>query len=276
MVLAETASPLCPSVDNEIFVRHPVRIERGRYLVKTLSTLSELEELFRLRHGIFHVEHHQRQLESGIDTDEIDADCDFLGVFDLSTGQLIGSYRMNLARNARRFYCAERFALDLLLQLPGEKLELGRACIRREHRGGAALPLLWRGIVAYLRKANVRYLFGCSSIRTIDPYKAALLWHVLNVDGRIDKILHLNTHEERRLPDLHELSKVLWRTGRPEDLQSGRELIPSLFRFYLRAGALVCAEPALDIHMRCLDFLTVLDLERMDQLVARRFLNSGP
>jgi putative hemolysin len=42
-------------------------------------------------------------------------------------------------------------------------------------------------------------------------------------------------------------------------------LIPSLLNTYLAIGAMICGEPAYDREFRCMDYLTILDVETMNQ-----------
>jgi putative hemolysin len=48
-------------------------------------------------------------------------------------------------------------------------LELGRACVQREHRDSMVLMLLWKGIFRYACETGTRYLVGCSSLTSQDP-----------------------------------------------------------------------------------------------------------
>jgi putative hemolysin len=41
-----------------------------------------------------------------------------------------------------------------------QSVEVGRACIAREHRGRQVLYLLWRGLALYMAHHRLRYLFG--------------------------------------------------------------------------------------------------------------------
>ncbi len=47
--------------------------------------------------------------------------------------------------------------------------------------------------------------------------------------------------------------------------------IPALFGSYLRAGAKVALEPALDRDFQCLDYLTVLRLNQLTESFEKRY-----
>ena len=44
-----------------------------------------------------------------------------------------------------------------------------------------------------------------------------------------------------------------------------------LLQFYLKCGAQVCGEPALDKACKCIDYLTILDKEQMDAGAKRKY-----
>src|SRR5688572_10581963 len=88
-----------------------LRFERGDFVVKTLEHDEELYQALRLRHAVFHEEHHGRVLPSGMDVDEVDFRCDHLAVVDRATDRVIGSYRLVSTLFADSFYANARFDL---------------------------------------------------------------------------------------------------------------------------------------------------------------------
>jgi hypothetical protein len=54
-------------------------------------------------------------------------------------------------------------------EIISDSVEIGRACIAREHRNTKVLFLLWKGLASFLSSNNKRYLFGCTSIFSINP-----------------------------------------------------------------------------------------------------------
>ena len=49
-------------------------------------------------------------------------------------------------------------------------------------------------------------------------------------------------------------------------------MVPSLLQSYLKAGAVICGDPALDEEFRCVDFFTLLDLNHTTDAIERKFL----
>ena len=53
--------------------------------------------------------------------------------------------------------------------------------------------------------------------------------------------------------------------------ESIREFIPPLLKSYLKAGSVICGEPALDKKFKCADFFTVLDLGILADTYEKRY-----
>lgn len=243
--------------------RQRMEWDAGPYRLKTVETWQDLKRILRLRHQVFHEEHHGRSLPLRLDVDPIDFVCDHLGLFCKVTGEAIGSYRITDSFHSREFYAQKRFEFRRFLDLPGRKLELGRACVHREHRKGATLAWLWRGLCLYAEAVGADYLFGSASIRTDDWTAAEKLYEDLGKRGLVDK-------EPFFFPisgcSLHEFAaKGFWKKN--------TELlpVPSLFDSYLRAGAKVAGAPAVDLFLGSVDFPIVIQLDAMHGRFQRRY-----
>lgn len=136
-------------------------------------------------------------------------------------------------------------------------IELGRACVHREHRNLVVLGLLWKGIADYARQRGARYRFGCSSLTSQDPAVGASAYTEL-----------CRKH----------LAPARWRARpRPEwecpldRLAGDAPMIPKLLRAYLALGANICGPPAPDRQFRTIDFLTLLDLSTLPAPARARF-----
>ena len=58
-------------------------------------------------------------------------------------------------------------------------IELGRACVHRDHRTSEVLYLLWRGIAQYAIHHGGRYLIGCSSLSSQDPAHGTAVYEAM-------------------------------------------------------------------------------------------------
>jgi putative hemolysin len=239
----------------------------SRYAVRFAATPEEVDAVLALRFDVFNIELGEGLASSyltGRDEDEYDAVCDHLMVVERRTGRAIGTYRLMRAETAlaaRGFYATGEFDLSRLpAALLANAVELGRACIAREHRNTRVLFLLWKGIAAYMAHCGKRYLFGCCSLTSQDANEGARAARRLEADG----------HMHRKL-----LAPV--RSGLECDAEDGAEgdlaavRLPQLFGTYLRFGATVCSPPAIDRAFGTIDFLVLFDTYELDEPARQMF-----
>ncbi len=245
---------------------HPDRLpsghaEQGRYRARFARTGAELDAILRLRFEVFNLELGEG-LESsyatGRDEDRFDSTCHHLLVEDTRNGgAIVGTYRMQTNEMAADggFYTAGEFELSTL---PPEvmvgSVEVGRACIAREHRNRQTLFLLWKGLALYMIFNRKRYLFGCCSLTSQDGCEGlAALAHLeaggfLHPAVKVPPLPGFECECERPLPSA------------PESFE-----LPVLFKTYLRYNALVCGPPAIDREFKTIDFLILFDIEAMER-----------
>ena len=243
-----------------------LRLEKGDYVVKTAENEEELEEVLRLRYAVFHREYMNKRLGFGLDTEALDPIADHLMIVEKKSGRVVGTYRLISSSHSNVFYSQSEFALDAFLACPGVKLELSRACVHRDFRTGSVMNLLWRGLVQYLREVKADYLFGCSSVKTIDATEAALLCGHLDDKGVVGDDFVVTPLGRFRMDLAAARLKVPAGAG-----ETAKALIPPLLSSYLRAGAKVYGEPALDRAFKCIDFFTVLDLRELNASYERKY-----
>lgn len=241
----------------------------GRYAVRLARTPQEKEAALRLRYEVFNLELGEG-LESsyitGRDEDRFDAICDHLIVQEQTTGKVVGTYRLQtleMARNISEFYCAGEFRLeDLPHSLLTESLEIGRACVALEHRNTKVLFLLWKGLSSYAVERGKRFLFGCCSLTS---QNAAEGWQAARLIER-----NGDFHRELRISprDGFECEKDSCIGNGEVELAQ----LPKLFNTYLRFGAKVCSEPAIDRDFKTIDFLVIFDFEMLEGKHRKLFL----
>lgn len=238
----------------------------GDYVCDFAASLADLREVQALRYRVFNVELGEGLEDAhatGLDADAFDACSHHLRIRHTSTGEVVGTYRLltaELVAGGDAFYSAREFDLSgLPAEIPRRGVELGRACIAREHRGHSLLALLWRGIATYLLDHDKRYLFGCASLPDDDPSAALRAYRVL-----------------RRRRQLHEGFEVKPRpgfevTGGDRRAAMVPTELPDLLEAYLSLGARICGPPAADREFGTNDFFVLLDLEEVDEHILRRF-----
>jgi putative hemolysin len=219
---------------------------------------------FRLRFLVFNLELNEGLEEAyatGYDVDRFDPICDHLIVEDLSSASVVGTYRLQTGAMAAAnagFYSAQEFDFTPYRGLGDEVIELGRACVHRDHRSTDVLYLLWRGIAQYAARHSGRYLIGCSSLTSQDPAHGAAAYAALH-EYLVEPQLRTMPH-----PDFALL------TVAPGNASNR---IPKLLRTYLSIGAKICGPPAIDREFKTIDFLTLMDLKTLHPRVRARFLN---
>lgn len=243
-----------------------IRHETDDFLVKTAESPQELLQILELRHEIFIWEWQGRKAFHGLDVDEYDFSGDHLMIIDKRIEKVVGTYRFLCSSFTTEFYSDSEFDLARFIAAPGGKMEMGRACVHQDFRDGNTIDLLWKGLSAYIRAANVNYLFGCSSVKTIDPIETGSLYKYLKErDGWCDDF-------EIRARKKYEFRGFDMENAPPLQIAEAKEMIPPLLRSYLHAGSKVYGWPALDKEFACGDLLTILDLSRLNKKFQARFL----
>ena len=248
---------------SEVEIPKPV-VESTAYRLRFADSAEDLEKVFRLRFVVFNLELGEgldAAYNNGRDSDEFDAVCEHLMVEHRGTGEVVGTYRLQTGRVAAAnlgYYSEREFDFSPYEPIRNSLLELGRACIHRNHRSFEVLTLLWRGIASYAFAHNAQYLVGCSSLTSQCLQKGSdMYW-------RLQKFLVTPTLRTRPLPNF----RIPIRAASPE---TPRMNPPRLLSTYLSIGAQICGEPAIDRKFRTIDFLTLLDLSKLGATARSRF-----
>ena len=151
-----------------------------------------------------------------------------------------------------------------IFKLKGPHLELGRACIQKEHRKGATvISLLWRGIVEYMNLSGANILYGCSSVKVQTTYEAALVYKYFVEQKAVLDSNKASPVGEFKMLDFKYCYNELPEKLTLEQIQTAESLIPSLLKFYIKFGAKIASEPAFDREFKCMDFLTIMKKEEI-------------
>jgi putative hemolysin len=229
--------------------------------------VNDLDAIERLRFQIFNLELGEgldSAYASGRDHDDLDPYFHHLMIVCQTTGEVVGTYRLQTAEMAQQgagFYSAAEFDLS---DLPGDFLqqavEVGRACVARGHRNGRVLNLLWRGLALYLVHNEKRHLFGCCSLTSQDEALGLATMQQLARDGHV--------HPTLLATPLPALSCA---GADPAAVARAEVHIPPLFASYLALGAKVFGPPAIDRQFKTIDFLVALDVAALDEHSYRFF-----
>ena len=233
--------------------------------MRLATSVEELQSAQALRFQVFNLELNEGLAHSyttGLDSDPFDAVCDHLIVEHVSYKQIVGTYRLQTGLSAAKnlgYYCEQEFYFGAFEPLRSEIVELGRACVHRQHRNLFVLGLLWKGIADYAGKHGCRYLIGCSSLTSQDPAAGASAYTDLC---------------RNHLPEAKWRTEPLPSHECPLDAVTEEPVnIPKLLRAYLTIGAKICGPPALDRQFKTIDFLTLLDIEALPPATRERFFS---
>lgn len=252
----------------------PARTSGGTvgYSISVSTAPALIREAQRLRHHVFTTEPGFRMpaRADGLDADEFDAWCEHLVVREDVSGEVVGCYRMlppDAAARAGRLYTAGEFDVASLDPIRGGLVEMGRACVRADHRNGAVLAMMWAGIFRYTWLAGYRYATGCVSV-PMDVGAGAP--RGADVRGIRDLCLSRHAADPRfrmtphvPVPGIDDLDPV------------ERPRIPPLLQGYLRIGARVCGEPAYDPEFDVADFPIIVDTESLNTRYLERLTASA-
>lgn len=237
----------------------PTRVVRdGAYELAFVRSLHELDDVQQLRFAIFNLELNEgfeSAYASGRDRDEYDAQCHHLVVRHIESRRAVGTYRMQTARMARcgrGFYSAQEFDFkDVPDRVLNASIEIGRACIEREHRSLQVLYLLWKGLGEYAAWNRARYLFGCCSLTSQDTEEGRRVFEYLHAHGHVQD-------------DFAVEPRPGFECG-SDPVEAAPVQIPRLMRVYLTLGARIGGPPAIDRAFRTIDYLAFIDLESLDR-----------
>lgn len=243
----------------------PNLVQHSQYVVRLATTEAERRAAYRLRFEVFNLELREgldSAYATGEDIDPFDAVCEHLIVVHRASEQVVGTYRLQTGKTAalcKGYYSEQEFDFTPFEPVRDEVIELGRACVHQDFRNYDVINLLWHGISRFADETGSRYLIGCSSLTSQDPFEG---WATYR---RLDR--HLAPECFQTVPTssyrLPALAQEL-----PEELPDP----PKLLRMYLMLGACICGEPAIDRVFKTIDFLTLLDLEHLAPSFRVRYL----
>lgn len=239
--------------------------EVGNFTVKTVQNHKELKKALELRHNVFYKELLNKNRFLKLDIDSFDFIADHIIIIDNKTQNVVGTYRIIASSFSEKFYSETEFDISSIKLLKAEKLEIGRASVHKDYRNGVIIALLWKGIAYYAKTIDAKYVFGCSSIKTENLLEIVLAYKYLK-QFENKMVFPL---PDFRIKNFENYVKTLDNIN--IDVNSLKAFVPSLIQSYLKAGAIICGEPAFDKHFKCADFITLLDADNLNISFDRRF-----
>ncbi|MBM2576605.1 GNAT family N-acetyltransferase [Jannaschia sp. Os4] len=202
-----------------------------------------------LRHAVFVEELGARtDGPAGWEADAFDAHSDHLILRD--GDGVAGTTRIGRGEGPG-FYVEREFDLSALRASGRRMAEMGRTCLRPDHRGGAAAALMFAGLLDHLAAEGVEVLVGVGSFHGADPVPRLPALACLEARALAPRALRpVATGPSAVFPE------------GPADAAAMRD-VPGLIKTYLRAGAWVGRGAWVDRPFNTVDVCLVLDLARV-------------
>lgn len=237
-----------------------------RFSVRRAETEADLRAAQRLRYEVFVAElggdgplvDHAARLER----DRFDPFFDHLILTDAAAGGVVvGVYRVlrdDKAARAGQFYSEDEYDLTALKRSGRRLMELGRSCLARNHRGGAAMYHLWQGLARYIVEHEIEILFGVASFHGTNPRALAQPLSLLHHRHLAPPELRV-----RALARHYQSMKLM-----PEEAINRRAAmrqVPALIKAYLRLGGFVGDGAFVDHAFNTTDICLVMDTKRLSE-----------
>lgn len=249
----------------------PISIRTESLEVKLATKFSEIDAAMRLRFEVFNLELQEglkSSFDKGYDSDAYDAYCDHLIVIDHHINKVVGTYRLlpsDRANSNIGFYSENEFDISNLKKLPGQLLELGRSCIAASHRSFAVINLLWSAIGAYANNKNIQYLFGCGSLHYSDQQTVQKIYSHLRSDYFAPENFRVYPLPACRMNVIDDGESSM-------ESKKVMRMLPPIMRGYLRAGAMICGEPAFDDEFGTADLPIILSTDKINATYKDQYL----
>ncbi len=244
-----------------------IQIADTKYMVRFARGVEEIDAALKLRFEVFNLELAEgldSSFQTGRDRDEFDSTSHHLIALEKTNGKVVGTYRLRtieMAGSAAKFYSSAEFDLNQLgPAVLNQSVELGRACIDRNHRNRQVLYLLWKALALFVMNKRKRFLFGCCSLTSQEPAEGNQLFNQLMRNDQIHPTAFASVMPGYECSGNN--SEGAW----PLEVK-----LPRLFDTYLGIGAKVCSPPAIDRRFKTIDFLVVFDVQGMGPRTRRLF-----
>lgn len=204
--------------------------------------------------------------ENRLEADELDPLYDHLVLIDAAKpaddlDRVVGAYRLlrcDRAAEIGRFYCDAEYDLAPLRASGRRLLELGRSCVHPDHRGGAAMLLLWNALADYVLAHEIEILFGVASFHGTDTQalRQPLAWLHHH---------HLAPEALRPRAQPAQFQRMDLVAQEALDQRAAMQAMPNLIKAYLRLGGFVGEGAYIDHPFNTTDVLLLMDTKAMSE-----------
>ncbi len=230
-----------------------------RYACGLARTHDEMREAQRIRFEVL-VEEMGAMLPgvtAGLDVDDYDMYCEHLLLRDTRSKRAVGTLRILPPEQAEQsgYHSETEFDITSLEPLRKQMAEIGRSCVHANYRDGGTIAHLWAGLADYLMQHDHEYLIGCISISVADGgHYAASVFNKIYQQHAAPTEYRVTPHRRLALETLNGEMDVI---------------IPPLIKLYMRMGAYIGGEPALNADFNCADLFLLLPVASIKARFAR-------
>lgn len=219
----------------------------GRYDVRLATSEAEVHAAQKLRYEVLFKESGgkitKEMLNSEREEDEWDAIAYHVVVLDArNDNQVVGTVRLvsNESLNeGQLFYTEHAYNLDALRNHYQKVLELSRACVSPQGRGGAILMLIWKFTMQFIEENKFNALFGCASFGGTDYTKHTEILSYLYTKNLASEALMPVAKPTVTSVAIKDFSVT---PGKGKE----RGRVPTLLRGYLKIGARISEHAIID------------------------------
>lgn len=199
-----------------------------------------------------------------LERDEFDPHFDHLLLIDSRRDpdllqDVVGAYRLlppERVAAAGGYYSASEFDLGEITASGRRLVELGRSCVHRDMRGGAAMFLLWNGLADYVLERGIEVMFGAASFHGAEAEALAKPLSLLHHFHRSPEGLRVTARQP------HRVEMNLMQPDQINKIEAMAE-VPALIKAYLRLGGHVSDGAWRDAAFNTIDVCLVIDTARM-------------
>ncbi len=236
----------------------------GRYDVRLAETSSEVEEAQNLRYEVLFKESGGQITKAMLNTereeDEWDEVAYHVVVVDRKNkNKVVGTLRLvssDQLSEGQAFYTEHAFDLSGLRNNFHSILELSRACVSPDGRGGAILMLIWKFTMTFIEQNKFDVLFGCASFKGTNYEDHTEI---------LSYLYHKNLASKKLMPIPKDSVKSVaikeFKQKPGKGKKRGR--VPTMLRGYLKIGAKISDHAIIDPVFNTTFVAIYVDAEEM-------------
>jgi hypothetical protein len=254
-----------------------IKINRGSYTLKSVTTKSELAKVFKFR-----ADSQEIQILSGSRSalrsklsemlvDKFDKDADHLIITDNKTQKIVCSVRLHKCQNGTQLTFNSKFKTQNLFADSGTVIEISRLCLAKNFPISSIKTLLWRGVASFLIEKKAQRLVSSANIQTDSPKLAAIIYKHLQMENRIQEGLFCPPSVKYLMPQMDSWINFLRRQLTVDEIGLAKELMSEFCRSMFSLGGLFGGEPAYNPDTKCIEFLTILPVENLNSNLWNRY-----